>query len=1123
MTPSHQRLEHRVGAVRAHLVRRSLLAAFLWLGAASGLVLGAAWALAGPEGWRQGSGAPLVLDLALLSVVLGLAVGIRRGLKRWFDDHPLAQAMETAAGLRPGLVKGALELNRSLPQGVSATLVGRATDETVQALGSQTRDLAGPLGVQVALWVRRGSGALAAVAVVLTLLAVAAPERAGRAWAGLGAPLGVLAQPVYPPLVVTPGTVDVPRGSDVDVRVEAPGRVSVQLSWQAAGDVGVQETLDVVGGVAARRFPALSAAVEYRITAGDGASAGPFRLVPVDPLFVSDLTLEVAFPPHTGLPPEEYRGTVPPLRVPVGTRLLVEGQASRALAGAALVDSAGAPVLAMTVDDARFDGAWRPTRSGTYAWRFTGEDGTDAALQPEPVDLTLLPDSAPSVSIPLPGRDTILSLTLQQPLVLEAHDDYGLRRLELVAYRVTASGETRDPVTQGLDLGGARAALARPLLDVGEWGLLPGDEVRYFARAVDNAPGGQATVSREYVLRMPSSNEIRRDAERQLDEVAERMAELAAEAEQRAEETRDLQRESAAARPEEGNRPGRPDPEAEMSFTEREELRKAIQGQEELTNEVDSLRAELEALQRAMEDAGQADPELRKDLAELQELLEQIAGEELQKRLEELARGVEEDDARQANRSLEELSREQEDFRDRLEESLERFRRAAVEQDFRATQGEMDELARKEQALADAMKEADRPELRAEQQAELQAEAEGLEQRMERLQERLEQLGEEAAAREVAKAREQAAQGQEKMQEAREQAQRQQNQEAGEKAQEAAEQMKEAAEQLEEAQQQMAQEQAEAALRALQRAADDALSLARRQAELRDAMEAASRDGLALMRADEAALLQGVRNLAQNLLEATEGASSGAAQLTVQIGRAMESLQGAIESLGNQRGPTPAPTAAADRVVDDLNQVALMAMAGAEQMMGQQGQGQSGEETSEQLEQLAQQQGEVANQTGQLTPMQLGAKALQEQMERLAQDQQAVAEELEDLSQKEGAQEESLGDLEALAAEAQALAEALASGRLTPEMMQRQERLFHRLLDAGRSLKKEDEEVSEERESTAGGAFQRGVVVPLTADQLGALRYRTPDADQLQRLPPAIRQLVIQYFERLNRTGGGPP
>ncbi|GIT50644.1 MAG: hypothetical protein Ct9H300mP15_08570 [Gemmatimonadota bacterium] len=62
-------------------------------------------------------------------------------------------------------------------------------------------------------------------------------------------------------------------------------------------------------------------------------------------------------------------------------------------------------------------------------------------------------------------------------------------------------------------------------------------------------------------------------------------------------------------------------------------------------------------------------------------------------------------------------------------------------------------------------------------------------------------------------------------------------------------------------------------------------------------------------------------------------------------------------------------------------------------------------------------------------------------------------------------------------------------GRLTPETVRRQERLFHRLLDAGRSL--EREEFSEERESEQPGVFERGEVMPLTPDQLGALRYNS--------------------------------
>ena len=1118
------RLEAKVGAVRSHLTLRTFTATALWVGAGVALTLVVAWVLAGPDGWRQGSDTPLVLDLLLVGCA-GLAfLGIRAGIRRWFSEVPLSGAMERAAGLAQGMVRGSLEVARALPNGVSPTLAGRAVESVLGALGGSSQELAGGLGQGVDRWLRRGMGILAALTFVVIVLAVGAPRRAGRAWMALSTPLRVMADPVLPPLVLAPGTVEVLRGSDVSVRLEAPGRATAELVWQVAGDVSTSELLTLGGGVGVRVFKSVSAAVEYSARTDDGATTPTFRIVPVDPLFVSDLTLEVAYPVHTGLPPEEYRGTVPSLRLPVGTRLGVDGRASRDLSDAVLLGEDGETATRLSVDGARFRGMWRPAASGRFTWSFLDDDGAVAVVQPEPLDIILLPDSAPSVTIPIPGRDTLLALTLKQPLILEARDDYGLRRLELVAYRVTSFGEVHEPMTQGLDLGGSRAALARPLLDVTEWELLPGDEVRYFARAVDNAPEAQTTVSREYVLRMPDASGLRRGAQEQLEELAGKLEALAAEADRKADETRDMEREAAAKKVEEQKGPGRPNPGEEMGFEEKEELRKALDGQKELTGQVDSLRAELEALQEAMREAGQADPALSDDLKELQELLQQIAGEQLEQRLEALSEGLDQQLLQDANRSLEELAREQENFRDRLEESLERFRRAAVEQDFRATRSDMDELAMKEQALADAMKEGDRPELRAQQQEALEKDAAELQSRMDRLETRLEQLGEEDAAREVGKANEQAAQAQQQMKQAGERAKQQKGRAAGEKADQAADKLEEAADQLEEAQKQMAQQKAEEALHALEQTADDALSLARRQTELGNAMDRASQDQVSEMRGDEASLLQGVRNMAQNLMDAADGALSGNQEMTAQIGRAMESLQRTIQAMENRRGPTPAPAAAAEQAVNDLNQLALMALAGAEQMSGQQGQGQQGgEQTSEQLEQLAQQQGQLFNQTGQLTPMQLGEQALREQMEKLAEEQQSVAEDLGELSKDEQAREESLGDLEQLAAEAQALAQQMAEGRLTPDVLRRQERLFHRLLDAGRSLQKEDEDVSDERESKEAGAFDHVVVIPLSADQLGAQRFRMPSADQLQRLPPAVRQLVIQYFDRLNRGGGGQP
>lgn len=1115
MSPVNRRLEQRVAAVRGHLIGRTRGVGAAWATAALALLGLIGWGLVGSEGWRQGSDVPLALVLGALLVLVVATMAVGRHVARRLDEVSISSTVEESAGIRQGLVRGALELTRDTPAGVSRALAESAVLGTARELEAHSdAELGGAIASRLRRRSRVGWAVSAGLIMLLGGLTVAVPGRTGRLLAGLGSPFATMVDPVLPPLVVIPGSVEVQRGTDVQVEVGAGGREVVELNYQAAGDVARSERLLVDGARATHTFRTVSTAIEYHITDAAGNRTPTYRIVPIDPLFVSDRRLTVSYPAHTGLPDDEFRGDPPPLRLPAGSTLRFEGEASRALSSVALVDSTGAGVLAFDIDERRFSARWSPRVSRVVAWDFRDRSGGAAEIRPEPLRITVIPDGAPIVRIPMPGRDTVMPLNLRQPLLIEAGDDYGLSRVELVAYRVTSFGERREPVAQGFDPGGQRAILARPLLDLRGWGLLPGDTVRYFARATDNSREGQVSISEEYALRMPEAAELRREAESAFGEAAERLEELAAAAERQATENREQALESATRGGEEAEQGGTS---AEADFAAKEKLEAALADQRATSAAVDSLRSRMDALERMMEEAGQADPELRRQLEQLQEMLSEMTGQDLQQRMDELSQALERDDLEGANESLEEMAGQQEKLRERLEEALERVERAALEQDFRATTSEAQELAEQEQALADAMKEEDAPELRAQQQQDLADQTERLEERMASLEERLAEAEESEAADGVRDARERAAEARQQMERARQTAERGESGEAGEQAQEAAEQMDQAAKEMQEAMQQMAAEQMEAQQDALMRTADDALTLARRQAELQEEIRGSSRERLVGMRAEQASLLQGVRNMAANL-QAASGAAMGAnREISAQMGLAMESLQKTVESLGARPGTSPSATAEAERAVDDLNQLALMAIAGAEQM-SQQGEGQGGEEVAERLEELAQEQGDLMNQSTQLMPMQLGEQAMSQQLEQMSQGQESVADDLGDLSQEPGS-EESLGDLEELAREARLLAEQLQQGRLTPEMVQRQERLFHRLLDAGRSL--EREEFSEERESEAPGVFERGDISALTGEQLGVMPYEVPDGEELRGLSPALRQLVLDYFERLNRTSGG--
>ncbi len=1112
------RIRGAVRGVRDHLLRTLALTVAAWCAVAAVLLLALAPALAGGEGWRAGSPGPILI-VALIAALLPLGFQAWRTLgRRWCTDLRVTRAMDGTAGLDPGAVLGGLELSRFAPPGTSPGLRNLALEEVGDRLAGDARTLSGALGGRFSGAFRRSVTALLAAIPVLLLVVFLAPARTLGAWGGLLRPMAVLVESELPPIRVEPGDAEIARDAVVEIVAHAPLRDSVTLRWDVTGQVTRSVVVALEEGRGSASLPPLRAETRYWIEAPDGARTETFTLAPVDPLFVSSFSVEVTHPPHTHLPPAEYRNEIPPLVLPTGTHLRFRGEGSRSIGAGELLDDEGRAAVALGIDGARFEGSWVPSRSGSYEWRFSDATGAPAATAPGSLAVEVVPDEPPEIAIVYPGVDTLMPIDLRQPLVIRTRDDYGVARIEIVVRRVSAIGEAGEPVVQGIELGGAEGAVARPVLDVSTWRLSPGDTIRYRARAVDNHPSEQATESAEYALWLGGVADLERAAQEEMERAAEEVAGLAEEARRAEAETRDLQ---ARARAEESRNRGRAE---EADFADREEIAQALERQERLTAAVDSLRDRLAELRDDLSETGMADPETEEALGDLEELLDQISPEELEE-LAAMEDELAEMDPEALLEALEKMAADQERMRERLENSLEQFRDAAIEQDFRATGEEARELAEEQEILAQAMAEGGNEELRAEQQAALEMEAGEFQEQLDDLQRMLAEAGEVEAGAGVQEARHQLSQARRQMQQAAQMARQGRQQEASEQAQAAAGDLSELTQQLDQAQMQMQQEQMQRVQAALGQTAADALALARRQSELRDAMQGASAAELAEMRGDEAAMAQGIRNLAENYANDTEMMAPGARDLLAAVGQAMTRLDATISAMENPRARGPSPAAEAEEVVRSLNEVARMAMTSGQQAQSQ-GSASASQQMMQQLQQLAQQQGEIMQDAASLTPMRLGQETLQERIEEMAGRQENVAEELGEMSENEerGTPEgDPLGDLSAFAEEAQRLAEALAQGRLDPEVLRRQERLFHRLLDAGRTLERDEE--SEERESEAASGFERAGVNALNAEALEILRFRLPEASRLRSLPPAQRALVLRYFERINRPGAGasPP
>ncbi len=170
---------------------------------------------------------------------------------------------------------------------------------------------------------------------------------------------------------------------------------------------------------------------DLRIVATDGRSASDTGLVHVtDRPFVGAVSMRATYPAYLGRPAEGLP-VGEPAQVPQGTVIDISGRASTALRGVRL--AASGDTVTLNVNDHVFAGRFAARQTGRYAWIATGTTGPIADVPP-PLELEVVPDSAPHVDIVSPQTDTIVAGDDQIPLHATASDDHGLAMVEMMSW-----------------------------------------------------------------------------------------------------------------------------------------------------------------------------------------------------------------------------------------------------------------------------------------------------------------------------------------------------------------------------------------------------------------------------------------------------------------------------------------------------------------------------------------------------------------------------------------------------------------------------------------------------------------------------------------------------------------
>lgn len=890
----------------------------------------------------------------------------------------------------------------------------------------------------------------------------------------------------------------VDRGQPVELQIEARGRKAATLWLRAPGEAWRAEgiRLDSVGRASVSTGP-LQSDLFARVTSGSRSSDTVLVRVRL-PVFLGSLTVTARYPWYLGLESEPVPTSGDTLVLPAGTRLETRGETTARLARA--VWFSPERVESLEVSATRFTGAFVPMRSGEYRLRLVTATGAPLAGDSVRLPIRVLIDSAPLIEIPVPGADTLAPLSLQVPLIIDVRDDHGLTAVSLESRRISRLGLVDSARRESVPVPAERPdrAILPFTLDLNRRGLLPGDSVRYFATATDNAPRGHTGRSRGFVLRLPTMSEVRA-AQRQVSDAIAGQLDSITDASRRVErQTDDLARERTRPAGGVGEKES-------LTYEEAQRAEGVARSQEKLLRQAQALTQSLEALRKSAEAAGVRDSAWQRQLAEIRAQLEHALSPELREKLAGLQQALKDLDVERAKDALEQLAEQQKQLREALERSRELFRRAALEGDLANLSQESRELASEQRQWNQQVGAGDSARS-AIAERQLAARTDSLSAALSEVSKAASSEGKQADLQRLAR---QARDASGQMEQAAGSAQRGQRRKAEQEGEQASRSLEPLGDQLQRHRQEVQREWRRQVVQAMDEALTETSRLAERQLRVQDELRK-NVEPTPSTRAEQAAIEEGVQKVLEQVKQAGGKNALVPPQIGAALGAAQMRMQQTREAISSAAPNSREAADQAGAAVDALNAAAHQLVRARGDVSGSES-GSGLAEALEQLAQLAREQGGLGKQGAGLLPL-AGAGAIREQLQKLAARQRALAQELDKLRGK--------GDIPGagdMAEEAKQLSRSLEAGRLERQIVERQERLFRRMLDAGRTLRGREEDEKKERQSTTAIADSVHLPPALRARlEDENRRLRVPTWDELQQLSPEERRLVVDYFRRLS-------
>ncbi len=913
---------------------------------------------------------------------------------------------------------------------------------------------------------------------------------------------------------VTPGDASITKGENFTVTVKVLGkdlkRVTLMYKDISQTDFTGESITPDSMGVFRYTLHSVRNPLSYYVTAEDIESER-YTVEVTDLPVIRSFTVSVTPPGYSRLQGYELtdNGNITGL---AGSTVRVRLRANKDLSAAMLrfTDSA---ITNLQVNGNFAEGSFRLSRNNQYVFRLLDQLKKE---NPSPVSYTVqvTPDAYPSLEVVEPDQKINLGPDQRLNTLFRLKDDFGFSKLVL-HYRLTASRyepawETFKSITIPVPSGTPEAEV-RYVWNLTEMYLGTEDAVSFYFELFDNdvVSGPKSVKSAMYSLRVPSLEEIMQRADTEQESVEKELEQVLKEAEAL---RKDLEKIDNTLKQEK----------KEPDWQEKQDIQKALDRFEELQQKTEELSKQLDETRQELQENQLLSEKTLEKYLELQEVMKELSSDEMKKAMERLQQSLENMDRRQLQEQMKNFKMDEDAFRKSVERTLNLLKRIRVEQKMDELLKRTDELMKQQEQNEERLNNSDlknqqQKDALQKQQDQISKDLKSLKEEMETLQKQMEEIEDMPAedAQEMLEEFEQQ-QNEELSEKTSDQMQKGEKQQAQKNMQQLQKNMKQMRSKMEKMQQSMMQANQMQTMQDMMKLIDNILVLSKQQEELRNQTlnkrNSAQILNEEIRKQDE--LDRGVNTILNQMGELAQKTFAVSPEMGKALGDAKRNMSAAITGMQNRNNSGAAGNQ--ELAMKALNQAAVLMQNAMQSMMQSGGQGSGMMSLMQQLGQLSGQQMSLNNMTQQLQQaMQQGGTLSQQQMgqmQRLAQQQEVIRKSLEQLNKEAeatGKSKSMTADLDRVLKEMQEVVSDMNTQKLTDDLVQKQERILSKLLDAQRSLNQRDFE--KDRESNTAVNVTRQSPAELMLDP-----KRKQDAIR-QELEKALKEGYAKDYEQLIR------